>query len=33
VVFVQKQRNYQFEGKFSFWFDPKGLKYKESPSR
>jgi twinkle protein len=31
MVFVQKQRNYQFEGKFSFWFDPKGLKYKESP--
>jgi twinkle protein len=32
MVFVQKQRNYQFEGKFSFWFDPKGLKYKESPN-
>ena len=31
MVFVQKQRNYQFEGKFSFWFDAKGLKYKESP--
>jgi twinkle protein len=33
MVFVQKQRNYQFEGKFSFWFNPKGLKYMESPSR
>lgn len=31
MVFVQKQRNYQFEGKFSFWFDQKSLRYKESP--
>ena len=28
-VFVQKQRNAQWEGSFNFWFDPKGLKYKE----
>lgn len=31
MVFIQKQRNFQFEGKFNFWFDSKGLKYKESP--
>lgn len=31
MAFVQKQRNFQFEGKFNFWFDPKGLRYKESP--
>lgn len=31
-VFIQKQRNAQFEGSFNFWFDPKGLKYKESPN-
>lgn len=31
MVFIQKQRNFQFEGKFNFWFDQKGLKYKESP--
>jgi twinkle protein len=31
-VFVQKQRNAQWEGSFNFWFDPKGLKYKESPN-
>ena len=30
-VFVQKQRNAQWEGSFNFWFDQKGLKYKESP--
>ena len=30
-VFVQKQRNAQWEGNFNFWFDPKGLKYRESP--
>jgi RecA-family ATPase len=30
-VFVQKQRNAQWEGNFNFWFDPKGLRYKESP--
>ena len=30
-VFVQKQRNAQWEGSFNFWFDPKGLRYKESP--
>jgi twinkle protein len=30
-VFIQKQRNAQWEGSFNFWFDPKGLKYKESP--
>ena len=23
-VFVQKQRNAQWEGSFNFWFDPKG---------
>lgn len=28
-VFVQKQCNAQWEGSFNFWFDPKGLKYKE----
>lgn len=33
VVFIQKQRNYQFEGKFSFWYNPKGLKYMETPKR
>ena len=31
MVFVQKNRNGQFEGKFNFWFDPKSLKYLESP--
>jgi len=30
-VFIQKQRNSQYEGSFNFWFDPKGLRYKESP--
>ena len=30
-VFVQKQRNAQWEGSFNFYFDPKGLRYKESP--
>lgn len=30
-VFVQKQRNAQWEGSFNFWFDQKGLRYKESP--
>ncbi len=30
-VFVQKQRNAQWEGSFNFWFDPKSLTYKESP--
>ena len=30
-VFVQKQRNAQWEGSFNFWFDSKGLRYKESP--
>jgi len=30
-AFVQKQRNAQFEGSFNFWFDQKGLRYKESP--
>lgn len=33
MVFIQKQRNYQFEGKFSFWYNPKGLKYMETPKR
>ncbi|CAB4126355.1 AAA domain containing protein [uncultured Caudovirales phage] len=31
-VFVQKARNSQWEGSFNFWFDQKGLKYKESPN-
>jgi twinkle protein len=30
-VFIQKQRNAQWEGNFNFYFDQKGLKYKESP--
>ena len=30
-VFVQKQRNAQWEGSFNFWFDQKGLRYRESP--
>ena len=30
-VFVQKQRNSQWEGSFNFWYNQKGLKYKESP--
>lgn len=30
-VFVQKQRNSQWEGSFNFWFSQKGLTYKESP--
>ena len=30
-VFIQKQRNALGEGSFDFWFDAKGLKYKESP--
>jgi twinkle protein len=32
-VFVQKQRNAQWEGNFNFWFDQKGLRYNESPPR
>jgi twinkle protein len=32
-VFVQKQRNAQWEGSFNFWFDQKGLRYNESPPR
>jgi twinkle protein len=31
-VFVQKARNSQWEGSFNFWYDAKGLKYKESPN-
>ncbi len=31
VVLLQKQRNYPVEGKWYFWFDKKGLRYKESP--
>lgn len=31
-VFVQKQRNAQWEGSFNFWFDQKSLTYKESPN-
>jgi len=31
-VFIQKQRNSQFEGSFNFWFSQKGLTYKESPN-
>lgn len=31
-VFVQKQRNGQWEGSFNFWFNQKGLKYMESPN-
>lgn len=31
-VFVQKQRNAQWEGSFNFWFNQKGLTYKESPN-
>jgi twinkle protein len=31
-VFIQKQRNSQWEGSFNFWYDQKGLKYKESPN-
>jgi twinkle protein len=31
-VFVQKQRNAQWEGSFNFWFSQKGLTYKESPN-
>ena len=30
-VFIQKQRNAQWEGNFNFYFDGKGLRYKESP--
>jgi RecA-family ATPase len=30
-AFIQKQRNAQWEGSFNFYFDQKGLKYKESP--
>jgi twinkle protein len=30
-VFVQKQRNAQWEGAFNFWYDQKSLKYLESP--
>jgi twinkle protein len=32
-VFVQKQRNAQWEGSFNFWFDQKGLRYNESPPK
>ncbi len=31
-VFIQKQRNAQWEGSFNFWFNQKGLTYKESPN-
>jgi len=31
-VFVQKQRNAQWEGSFNFWFDQKSLRYMESPN-
>jgi twinkle protein len=31
-VFIQKQRNAQWEGNFNFYFDGKGLRYKESPN-
>jgi hypothetical protein len=31
VVYLQKQRNYPVEGKWNFWFDKKGLSYKERP--
>ena len=30
-VFIQKQRNAQWEGNFNFYFDGNGLRYKESP--
>ena len=32
-VFIQKQRNAQWEGNFNFYFDQKGLRYNESPPR
>ena len=32
LVYLQKQRNYPVEGKWSFWFDKKSLSYKESPN-
>lgn len=32
-VFVQKQRNAQWEGNFNFYFDQKGLRYNESPPK
>jgi len=32
-VFIQKQRNSQWEGSFNFWYDQKGLRYNESPPR
>ena len=31
VVYLQKQRNYPVEGSWGFYFDNKGLRYKESP--
>jgi len=31
-VFVQKQRNAQWEGSFNFWFNSNALTYKESPN-
>jgi twinkle protein len=31
VVYLQKQRNYPIETKWGFYFDKKGLRYKESP--
>ena len=31
VVYLQKQRNYPVEGSWGFYFDHKGLRYKESP--
>ena len=30
-VFIQKQRNAQWEGNFNFYYDQKGLRYRESP--
>jgi twinkle protein len=32
-VFIQKQRNAQWEGNFNFYFDQKGLRYNESPPK
>ena len=32
IVLLQKQRNYPVEGSWTFWFDKKGLRYKESPN-
>ena len=32
MVYIQKQRNFPFEGKFGFYFNKHSLTYQESPA-